>query len=427
MIHKNAKGKVPVTYRKSGETQMLQAAATPESPPAAETTAEESQIGRQTKSVPQIDNASGVGVSEAQAADALTEVEEHVPASLGDVESARAKAEFETLEQFISHAYARKGKRLVFTQTVAKAISRNLRLDEEGQLRLMAVAATDFFLVVPRQLLFLSWEAEEYPALRAALIGFVSGVMLKHPVYSDPVIQATIRNLPDEPTAEVALARVMAFVPSEKQNLGLSSAKLQTLRRNASSLLGAWLASSRDLCPQDLAALMFQVVWQPAANDISGDSARLRLLTDVVDDAAIGFLGQCFKQDARDARMAQENALRELRSVKVQLADVESKHRAAELQSDAWLAELVALRQRSEDELRELRENHQQEQSQLLNELDQVRGRAVRKLLECTEMLEVGVAALRNSTPRVEVMLERAEHVLEVLQNESNQLKGPEL
>ena len=64
------------------------------------------------------------------------------------------------------------------------------------------------------------------------------------------------------------------------------------------------------------------------------------------------------------------------------------------------------------------------ERTHFRHDQEQLRGRLQRRLDEGVEMLEVGLTALRNKTPRVEVMMERAEHVVDALRAEINNLKA---
>ena len=74
-------------------------------------------------------------------------------------------------------------------------------------------------------------------------------------------------------------------------------------------------------------------------------------------------------------------------------------------------------------ELLELRRQHAIERVHLLHELEQLRGRMVHRLTDNIDMLEVGLTALRNKTPRIPVMLERAEHVVYSLRAEVQAMK----
>ena len=55
-------------------------------------------------------------------------------------------------------------------------------------------------------------------------------------------------------------------------------------------------------------------------------------------------------------------------------------------------------------------------------EYESLRGRMAQRLKEAVEMLEIGLSALRNPTPRISVMDQRAEVVLNSLRAELNNL-----
>ena len=58
----------------------------------------------------------------------------------------------------------------------------------------------------------------------------------------------------------------------------------------------------------------------------------------------------------------------------------------------------------------------------LQHELEQLRGRLIRQLTDSADMLDVGLSALRKDTPRVPVMVERAEVVVDTLRAEVKRL-----
>jgi len=58
----------------------------------------------------------------------------------------------------------------------------------------------------------------------------------------------------------------------------------------------------------------------------------------------------------------------------------------------------------------------------LHHELEQLRGRLIRQLTDSADMLDVGLSALRKDTPRVPVMVERAEVVVGILRDEIRKL-----
>lgn len=336
----------------------------------------------------------------------------------------KSKQDPETLEQFIEYAYSRKGQRLKLESKVEKQIAQNPRLDDAALSRLLARSAGDAFLAVPRQILLASRDIEGFPALRAALASFVSDVMRRHPVFDDAGVQGALRNLPDAPPVSDALMSVVQFTPRGTDDKDpMKSTELQTLRRNAANLFVTWLANNRSLNAEELADLLFQVIWQPAARELADDSARLRALTEVEQSAGVGLACLRFRQRAIDARASQDQALREAHDLRARLAESETQRSSAEEQRDALQTELDALREQTAAEVANLRREHAEERTHLHHGQEQLGGRLVRRLDDAVETLEVGLSALRNKTPRVEVMLERAELVVDALRAEIKNLR----
>ena len=336
----------------------------------------------------------------------------------------KPKHEIETLEQFIAHVYARKGQRVALKQKVERAIAQKPHLDEAARSRLMALADADPMLAVPRQLLLLSREVEGFPALRAALTDFVKGVMLRHPAYAAPGIQAAVLNLPESPTTVDAMTALATYEPEKVAGKEpYKPAELQALRRNAAHLFATWLVCQRGLNLDELAALLHQVLWAPAARELVDDNARLRTLTEMEAPAALGLIGQRLRLQTADARAGQERAERAAETLGMQVTSLEERLRAVEAALEARTAELEEARADATERLAALHKAHEAELMHQRHALEQLRGRLVRRLDESVEMLEVGLKALSNKTPRTEVMLERAEHVVDALRAELDNLK----
>ena len=337
----------------------------------------------------------------------------------------KPKVEIETLEQFIQHAYDRKGKWAKLSPKAEKSLAESVaQMDGAAMQRLLNLAADDKLLLVPRQLLLLSGDIQGFPALRAALQDFVLAVMQHPPVFAEPRIQGVLRNLPDAITPKEALARVASFsLTPEGDQVDWKETELPALQRNATQLLITWLAIHRSMSLDKVSALLFEAVWQPAAQQIADKNARLRALTEVEQTAGAGLACQQFRDQAIDARSSQDHALREASALRSRLAETQIQQQLAEEQRDALQAELVALRESAATELVKRQAQHDIDCTHLRNDQEKLRGRLLRRLNEGVEMLEVGLSALRNKTPRVEVMVERAEYVVDALRVDLNHLK----
>ncbi len=336
----------------------------------------------------------------------------------------KPKVDIETLEQFIAYAFSRKGQRIKLSSKVERLIAQEPRLDDAAMARLRALAAADATLAVLRQLLLVSREVQGLPALRAAIAGFVSSVMQQQPVFADAGVQAALRNLPEAPPLEVALRRVAGYEPTPTSGKDeLKPAELQALRHDAVQLFAVWLASNRSLNSEDLSKLLFQVVWAPAARELEDDNARLRALTEIEQTAGVGLACDKFRQSAIEAGAACDQAQREASGLRESVAELRARLEQTEAERAALVAELQALKESSANEMAQVRKQHEAERMHLRHDLEQLRGRLVRRLSDSIEMLEVGLTALRNKTPRTEVMAERAEHVIDALRSEESYLR----
>lgn len=336
----------------------------------------------------------------------------------------KTKVHIETLEQFLVYAFGRKGQRVKLHSKIERLIAQNPRLDDRAMNKLLALADADAPLAVPRQLLLVSREVEGLPALRAAITSFVLTVMLRHPVFANSSVQAALRNLPKAPTLEVALKCVASYEPTTGfGNDGPKSAELQSLRQNAINLLTVWLASNRGLNLEELSKLLFQAVWAPAARELVDDNSRLRALTEIEQAAGVGLACDKFRQNVIEAGSRRDQAEREASVLRESVAELRLHLEQAETERDALAAALPAVKEASANELAEVRKQHEVERTHLRHDQEQLRGRLVRRLSDSIEMLEVGLTALRNKTPRIEVMAERAEHVIDALRAEESNLR----
>jgi len=336
----------------------------------------------------------------------------------------RAKSEPETLAQVFEYAYGRKGQPLALKPKAEKQVALNVQLEELELSHILQLSKSDKVLAVPRQILLLSQQVRAFPALRAALTSFVLNVMLTHPVYRDAGVQGALRNLPEGLQPADALARVANFQPSPNTEVGLiKGSDLRDLKCNAVNLFVAWLAVNRSLSSEELTALLFQVIWQPAVKDLTDDNLRLRALTDLTQVAGVGLACHRFRQQAIEARAQQEQTQREATNFCDRLAAAEAQLSNTAEQLATVQAELGALQVSSAAEIEELQRQHAVDRTHLQHQLEQLRGRLVKRLTDSIEMLDVGLSALCKDTPRVPVMMERAEHVIDALRAEVQELR----
>ena len=338
----------------------------------------------------------------------------------------KAKPEIATLEQFIAHAYGMKGRKVALKSKVERTIAEEARLGDDAQARLMVLAREDRLFAVPRQLLLVTREVNGYPALRATLRAFVRDVMLDHALFKRIELGAAIRNLPEAPPVAQALAMVLEEPqrpPADGEEQVLKPGEFDELRTNAAYCLAAWLVDTRNLSLSDVTEALNTTLWAPRARRVDHDNGRLRALTEIEQVAGVGLACQQYRQQAiektaladqtaRDAAAAKERAT----SLEVEVGEACDSLARTEL-------ELQRVRRESEATLNALRTASENELAHLRDDVEQMRTRMLRRLAADIEQLDVGLSALRGPEPRVHVIQDRVERVVDSLRAEVNKLK----
>ena len=336
----------------------------------------------------------------------------------------KPKIEIRTLEQFIEYAYGRKGLSVPMKSKVEKELARNPRFDEGSIERLQVLAEQDAQFAVPRQLLLASREVEGFPVLRGALTGFVKDLMLRHPAFGSPRLRAAMLNQEGACSMAEAIKAVLGYEPDKSREGALKPAELQALRKNLALSLATWFVCARGMSLDELASLLMDAIWGPAAKAVDDDNGRMRLLTEVAQPEVLGIVGQRWRQQATEARNAQLRAEGEAEAARARAEGLRTELEQERASVASLGAKLAELEMRSEKELALERQWRHDECAHLRHDFEVLQGRIRRRLDESVEMLEVGLGALRKAPPRIEVMLERAEAVVDSLRAEQNELKG---
>ncbi|MBP9217363.1 MAG: hypothetical protein KBD39_01285 [Sterolibacterium sp.] len=340
--------------------------------------------------------------------------------------SLKTKQKIESLEQFIEHAYSnRRGQPVKLDLKLQNTLDKQPDLNEAAKERLLNLFNGDSLLRVSRQLLLASKEITDSPKLRAVLKDFVKMAMLRHPAFESERVKAALQNLPDTRPID-AMKVVAVYEPAAVEGTEpLKPADLEESRRNAVNLLAAYFALDRGLGPADLTNLLFIALWDPAQQKLNDDTERLRALTDIGNTAGTGVAVQCLRQQLKDSHQNCESAESKTTALKQQVMELQSQCDQMRDQLEKRTAELEDLRVSSAQELAALCDDHDAGRMQQGHEFESLRGRLIQRLEECNEMLDTGLNALRKESPspRVSVMIQRTEVVLDTLRDELNNLR----
>ncbi|HED14813.1 MAG TPA: hypothetical protein ENI62_14370 [Gammaproteobacteria bacterium] len=338
----------------------------------------------------------------------------------------KAKRDIKDLAEFIAYAYSRKGQRLSLKPKVEKAVCDSLRLEGETRSRLLELAKEDVLLAVPRQILLAVRNITGYPVLKSEVWGFVKEVLIRHPVFSIPEIEGALNNLdhgPDPGTALAALAEVdYSKLTDLVRKKPLKPKDYEMLRVNATYSLAVWFTETRNLSLEKLNQYLFAALWQPQALISKDETARLQTLTDICDLPGVGLACLGFKQQAdqqmqivASAKRAEESAIEHLRSLKSSYEELQRKIGEQD-------REISSLREALQIE----KQNHEHTRTHMNDDLEHLRSRFLRRLKAEVSLLDEGLHALRRDPPKIRVMEDHAERVLDSLKKGIKELGSDE-
>lgn len=331
----------------------------------------------------------------------------------------------ENLEQFIAHAYTlKKTQKLTLDAKTADVIKGKTILDTDALQRLQRLAQQDRLLATPRQLLrVVRSAATTEPALRNAIREFVRNALLAHRLFHELNLVGCIRNQPGAADLASALSLIAkssleSVLPPDEDGEIPDKKVFDELRLNAIRTLALWMTEVQHTPSSSLAEAFYYTLWQPAAE--GGRSVdEHQILTEIKDFQSVGLACRSFVKTAEEQAKAAQAAVFQTRR-----AQEETNMLREELNQSR--TSLLALEQRLtevEGQLQDQQAAYQTLDLHLRDQLENLRTRVLRRLKDDERLLSEGLIALRRPTPKVHVMDDHAERVLDSLQSEIKKLE----
>ena len=353
----------------------------------------------------------------------------------GSSSKGKPKQEISTIEQFIAHAYVLRGRRIAIKKKVLQDISSNLHVPVEGLVALQKLANADKQFCVPRQILLAAREIEGYPAIKEALTNFVQTAMLSHPIFKNPKVAGAIRNLPDAPPFHTALKLVMEEVvekddSDEKgrekrdgEKGGKKSVDPEELKVNAANCLAVWLAVTKHLSLEDVTDALNDALWGPAGRTVELHVAKLRALTGIEKPEGMGLACEMYRRQARERAALAERASAEVSRLRASLTEAQQLFELTNRERHDSNIALGKLQKESAEEIKALRTTTETQAAHLRDDLEQLRSRVLRRLVMDVETLDIGLSALQSPAPRIHVIQDRVERVIDALRSEIKKIR----
>ena len=317
------------------------------------------------------------------------------------------------------------------TKAEMRAISTAWRLDESQERHLVKLASVDRTLDKTRQLLLLIVGMQE-GAVASTMQGFAKLVLQKHPVFHTPSFTGIFRDTdaapnPNDVLDERDVAKLVHLIMSNElrrlfttEELGRKrKGELARCRHNAVCCTLIWLYLTEQIRLGKAVDCVREHIWTPAVGRNMTESEMLRTVMSARDVAAAGVASMLLEAQLRDqaasvsaARAAERRAAERAGNADAKLAEVRGQLVEA-LESNGILKKQLE-RERGEraDETAAGRDEYQQ-----------LRGGVLRRLREEVSMLEDGLRALKRDPPKVGVMVDHGERVLDGLRREIERLR----
>ena len=333
----------------------------------------------------------------------------------------KPKPAIHSLYEFIRNAYNAKGSRLSLSGTVERNIAKNWRFSESEEKELNKLAADDVLLKIPPQILLIARKITGYPLLKSALHTFAVNALEMHPVFKQQDMLDCLHNLPSSIRFDQAVSRILSYTPNTN---AIKTSDGKKLRLNAALSLALYSYNTQNYSLPTFIGMLSSALWEPMAQKISNETDRLRSIMDTEKVEGLGIVCQQFRKQAGEQVAIAEKRSQELEAMSVQKAKIEHELKNLKLELQATSHELESLRVHSETLRLDSEKTREIELTHLRDDLEKLRSRFVRRLEADLGELETGLSALLNQTPRLQVMIQRAESVIDSQRRELDKLKG---
>ena len=324
---------------------------------------------------------------------------------------------WKSVSELITEIYAGKVRRGRLKDAEWRALVPSMRMMEHEHLALVQLAAQDVQLEKTKHLI-LMLAVIDHRSVTLFLEGFAAKVLLKHPAFQAEACQWLLA----APREQGSVAEAISAVTNAAVPPGIDTIKEPAAwakcKDNALHCLLALLASMQRITYDQVLNYVHQHIWVNATRLPAGELEAILMLlqTSGMDGARLVHeraqaLRQEYQDDLSNALNRQRVNENNAQSLAAQLEEATGRLRELQERANALQVELAA-----EKASRDADRRHAEAR------FDALRSRVMRRLRSDASLLEEGLNALRRDPPKVHVMLDHADRVLESLRSEIEQL-----
>ena len=331
--------------------------------------------------------------------------------------TAKPKCTIESIDQLISVAYSRKGQKISLKPKEEKAVCTHFRLSPDTRKSLLDLAKNDPLLAVPRQLMFSVADVVGYTAMQDELYEFVADVMKQHPLFVSEELQEVLKG-----SSALSVMKSLELLANQKlQDLQtIDQKQALVLKSNAVNCFAVWIVWKKSISVEELSQALYAGVWQPQTSCLKKtSSSQLRIITELNDFAGIAIVCQVFRNKAAVFEKIADTAHDAEEQANQKVIKLSQEVDVMQLENSALSAEIINLKEMLALQNRQ----HEDAVFHMKDDYERRRTRVLRRLKNDAILLGEGLHALRRDEPKIRIMDDHAERVLESLRVEISQLE----
>ena len=326
----------------------------------------------------------------------------------------------ESVDQLLRAVYDGTFKRSTLRRSELNAMKGAPSLRESEKIELLDWASSDRSLERTRQLMSLSVKLKS-PTISNQIREFVREVLENHPAFGTVSIGDALRN-PELPIGD-SVVRVLTSYKSlsfSKPPEMMKGRNLKKCIENAVLCLLLWYWMRNKISVEEILRILQENLWTNIASKYRTETDKIRMLISVRNPAAASIVFAILEEQALEqylradaANRSKERAIASARDSEKKLAEVQVK--LTESRNDICRLEM---------ELERQKQTYANERAHLKDDYEQMRGQVLRRLRDELALLDEGLHALKRNPPKVHVMVDHAERVIEGLKSEAERLMG---
>lgn len=330
----------------------------------------------------------------------------------------------ESVGELLWSLYGGRFKRSMLKKTELAAMRSNPLPTEAEREQLIGLAKSDLILDKTRQLMLLSLRIDS--STGSKIRDFAREVLQRHPLFQAESLAGVLNNLPDSATEERAISALIAqelsAVPWPDQSEAMTKQQYSKCKSNAVHCLIIVFRATRGTSLSRILGYLNTYLWAPAARRYKREEDKLAAIVGTRDPAAAAITFGLLQSQIIEQQRLADTAERSVERAAARIEELERK--IADLQTSLEQAEAAA--ERAKAELAAATESHAIAKAHFKDDYEQLRGQMRRRMKEELALLDDGLHALRRDPPKVHVMIDHAERVMDALKGELERLRGSE-